>query len=457
MASIFKPKGSKKYVILYSDENGRRRKKTGATDKTVTKQIARDLENKVALRRSGIVDAKDEAYRDHEAKPLADHLDDWHKDMLARDKTLKHANQYRDRAGKVLALTKGVSLDDLESGRSVKSLTRTSELLSTTLRRARFSDLNSEAIQSALAMLNERGKSNQTTNHFRAAIRAFLRWSYDRKRIREIPMQGVESFNVEEDQHVRRALTDDELSRLIHSTVKGPVRFEMSGPLRAMAYRVASATGFRVQELRSLMTESFRLDRPDPSIFLRASSTKNRRSADQPISQSLARDLRIWLKDKTKGKAVFPLHHETAKAIRADLEAIGVDYETEEGTADFHSLRAYYVSALIRSGASISEFQRLARHAKPETTLKHYAKLAPHNLRSAVEALPTLSPDAPDQQRLAATGTDSVSTATQNATVNDTNAVQLLFSKRVMSTPQRFAKPLNWETGFGGSNPPLSV
>ena len=47
MASIFKPKGKAKYIILYTDETGRRRKKTGATDKTVTQRIARDLDEAV--------------------------------------------------------------------------------------------------------------------------------------------------------------------------------------------------------------------------------------------------------------------------------------------------------------------------------------------------------------------------------------------------------------------------
>ena len=42
MASVFKPKGSSKYVIFYFDENGSRRKKTGATDKAVTERIAND-------------------------------------------------------------------------------------------------------------------------------------------------------------------------------------------------------------------------------------------------------------------------------------------------------------------------------------------------------------------------------------------------------------------------------
>src|SRR5262249_41579087 len=85
------------------------------------------------------------------------------------------------------------------------------------------------------------------------------------------------------------------------------------------------------------------------------------------------------------------------------LDDAGIPFETEEGKADFHSLRAYYTSSLIHAGASVAEFQRLARHAKAETTLKHYAKVTPHNLRGAVEMLPSLNAPAPPP--LAATGT----------------------------------------------------
>ncbi len=75
MASVFKPKGSSKYVILYFDENGDRRKKAGTTDKAVSERIARDIENRVALRKEGLVDPKAEAYRDSQDLPLTDHLD----------------------------------------------------------------------------------------------------------------------------------------------------------------------------------------------------------------------------------------------------------------------------------------------------------------------------------------------------------------------------------------------
>ena len=57
MASVFKPKGAKKYMITWRDENGRRRKRIGATDKGVSQRIANDIENKVMPdRRTKIID-----------------------------------------------------------------------------------------------------------------------------------------------------------------------------------------------------------------------------------------------------------------------------------------------------------------------------------------------------------------------------------------------------------------
>jgi integrase len=190
----------------------------------------------------------------------------------------------------------------------------------------------------------------------------------------------------------------------------------MPGPLRAMAYRVAAATGFRVEELRTLLPESFRLDGAEPVIILTASATKNRRPAEQPIPLALARDLARWLADKPAGVPVLPLHRETARAIRSDLAAAGIPYETDEGVADFHSLRGYFVGALVKAGASISEVRALARHAKPETTLRHYARVSAHDMRGVVDSLPVPTAPAPrtEPATLAATGTDPVTTPCQN-------------------------------------------
>ncbi len=74
--------------------------------------------------------------------------------------------------------------------------------------------------------------------------------------------------------------------------------------------------------------------------------------------------------------------------MKVDLESAGIAYETPEGVADFHSLRGYYVSSLVQSGASIKAVQTLARHSTPVTTLTHYAKVGILDITGAVESLP---------------------------------------------------------------------
>jgi integrase len=407
MAS-FRKRG-RNWYFRYSDADGVKQEVKGCPDRRETERMAAVADLEASRIRGKLIDPKDTGYRDHAARPLGEHLAEWRDDMLAKGKTTKHAAQYHERAGKLIGIIKGISLKELQPGRKAAALERAAKKLASVLEGAFFTDIKAERIQSGLATLRDQGISLQTCNHFRAAIRAFLRWASDRGRIRESPMRGVGAFNAAEDlRHARRSLTDVELGQLVRAAAAGPIRFDMDGQLRAMAYRVAAATGFRADELRSLTPEAFRLDRQEPSILLRASSAKDRRPADQPIPLMLARDLCEWLRGKPSGQSVFPLNHETAKAIRGDLEAAGIPYETEDGAADFHALRSYFISALIRSGASISEVHKLARHAKPETTLKHYAKVSAHDLRGAVEAMPTTtgSYDRPEMAALAATGTE---------------------------------------------------
>ncbi len=394
MASIFKrsrdrnKKGAPWY-INYFDANGKRLLVKGCPDKAATEAMARKLESEAALRRCGVIDAKQDERTAHQARPVEEHLADWHRDMLAKRKTQRHADQYIERAGKMVALVAGVKLEEFELGRSAQAVAQGQAVLSNALRNARLTHLRPERIQAALAHLKDAGKSLQTANHYRAALRAFVRWLGDKNRLQDNPMRGVSGYNVEEDhRHIRRSLTHEELARLVEAAKRGPVIYGMPGTLRALAYRLAAGTGFRVSELRSLTPENFRLEGGMPTISLGASATKNRRSAEQPIAKSLAEELIEWLADKPAGKPVLPLHHETAKAIRRDLEAAGIPYETDEGVFDFHALRAFYITTLVNSGADIKTVQTLARHAKPQTTLTHYAKVSPHDLRNAVESLP---------------------------------------------------------------------
>lgn len=96
-----------------------------------------------------------------------------------------------------------------------------------------------------------------------------------------------------------------------------------------------------------------------------------------------------------------------AEMVRHDLQAAGLPFEDERGDVfDFHSLRGQYITQLGRSGVSLVEAQKLARHCDPKLTANHYTHLSLLDLTSAVSRL--AAPRTPDQERetMKATGTE---------------------------------------------------
>src|SRR4051812_19982190 len=117
MASIFKPKGKTKYVILYTDEKGRRRKKAGATDKAVTQRIAAKLENDVALRKQGLLDPAAERFAAHERTTIKDHLEHYRVALRDKGNTDKHVDLFVARALRVVCLARLDRLNELDRDR----------------------------------------------------------------------------------------------------------------------------------------------------------------------------------------------------------------------------------------------------------------------------------------------------------------------------------------------------
>jgi integrase len=278
MSSVFKPKGKTRYVILYHDEHGRRRKKVGATDKAVTQRIARDIENRVALRREGLIDPAAESYVAHEARAVADHLDDFHAYLIGKGSTQQHANLTRNRVTRLIELA----------------------------RARRVSDLAPSRVQSALKTVRDEGASLRSVHHYTRCVKGFSRWLWRDGRAREDTLAHLTSQNPDADRrHERRALIPDELARLIQAAERGGVVLKVSGPDRAALYRVAAGTGFRANELRSLTPESFDLDAETPTVTVKAAYSKRRRDDAQPIRTDLAEALRPWVASKAPGRPVF--------------------------------------------------------------------------------------------------------------------------------------------------------
>ncbi|QEH34270.1 site-specific tyrosine recombinase XerC [Aquisphaera giovannonii] len=427
MASIFKSSPrAKKYTILYFDHNGKRRKKTGTADKVVTERIAREIENRVALRREGIIDPKAEAYRDHEARPLAEHLDAYAAHLADKGRTRAHISLTVSRARRVVALFRGAPLAEIEAGNSAtKELARAADRLMAWTAKARLSDLTVERVQAALATLREKGRSLATCNHHATAISGFAKWCHDTHRLREHPLRGVERFNAEEDRrHDRRTISLEELHRLIQAAELGRRHNRMTGPMRAICYRLAVATGLRFSEIGSITPGSF--DWHAQTVTVTAGYTKNGEAATLPLPRDLAHDLAAYVASLPPGEPIFPFPRRGrgAEMLRVDLAAAGIPYRDAAGLVfDFHSLRCETATLADQAGISPRVVQRMMRHSTLELTGR-YTRPRAVDIEAAASLLPSLKPSTPGTETAALTGTDSrplpgpssVLPATENAT-----------------------------------------
>ena len=417
MASIFKPAGKSKYVIFYHDENGKRHKKTGATDKQVTERIARDIENRIALRREGVVDPKAEAYRDHDASPLADHIADWQADLIARGHTVKHADHTSNRVRRLATVLLGLSPEAFDPRRLAPSErgNMTAKLVAA-IARARLSTLTADAVQGALARLRDAGSSLQTCNHYRAAVRAFSKWLYKTHRTREDLLRGVSGFNAKEDRrHDRRTVALEELRTLIDAAETGPDIADMVGPARALCYRLAVGTGLRYAEIASISPGSFDWKASPATVTVAAGYTKNGQPATLPLPPDLAADLAAYVATVAPGTAVFRLPVEKgAKMLRADLARAGIAYRDASGLVfDFHALRCQCATLADQAGVTPRVVQKLMRHSSLELTGR-YTRPRAVDIEHASSMLPSLKPESKELEANAMTGTDSARMALPN-------------------------------------------
>jgi integrase len=197
-------------------------------------------------------------------------------------------------------------------------------------------------------------------------------------------------------------------------------QFDRLGRERALIYRVLATTGLRRGELAALAVADVLLDDKRPAIVLRGADAKNGKRATLPLRADVAAELRAWIADKAEAvcgervgvagvvvpPADVPLFDVPDKLVRIldrDLVAAGIPKRDERGrTVDVHAMRGTFASHLAAAGVSPVTLKTLMRHARIETTLKHYADPALLDVAGAVEMLPAVSRPA------VATGTDSV-------------------------------------------------
>ncbi len=336
------------------------------------------------------------------AKPLQEHVTDWEASLLAKGNTERHAELVASRARKIFDACGFVY----------------------------WSDISASKLQSELAEMRkgERGIAAQTHNFYLQAAKQFCRWMVRDGRATESPLAHLQGLNVKTDRRRdRRPLSAEEIRRLLAAASSVGVRHGMSGPERALLYRLAVETGLRAGEIRSLTRASFDLDSSTPTVTIEAAYAKNRRRDTLPLRSDTAALLRQHLSDKLPSAPAFkvPSRRQVASMIRADLadarkawleEAVTpqeraereasafLAYRDDAGrVADFHALRHTFISNLAAGGVHPKTAQALARHSTITLTMDRYSHVYRGELASALDVLPDLS--APLTGRTAATGT----------------------------------------------------
>ena len=372
---------SRKWYIEYKDADGIVRRVAGFRDKKATEQRAAQLEREAAQRETGLIDR----HAEHRQRPLEAHLIEWEEALNAKGNTEKHAAEQSKRARQVFNACK-----------------------------FRFwQDISASKVQVHLADMRKgteekKGVGARTSNSYLQACKQFGNWMVRDDRAASNPLSHLQRCKAAEKRVRRRALTVEECRRLIGATEEAEDNYGMTGAERAMMYRVALGTGFRVAEIRSLTLQSFSLAGKYPTITVEAAYSKNRTRREQPIAGKLADDLEIFLASRVPEAPVFkPNADKTADMLRDDLAKANIPSEDSAGNrVDFHALRHTYITLGAQAGIAPKVLMDLARHSDINLTMKVYSHTVVADRARALEAIPDITGDGGQEAEvLRATGT----------------------------------------------------
>lgn len=299
---------------------------------------------------------------EHIGKTLSEHIEDFHRALLARGNTPTYAKQIKN-------------------------------VVETTLTGCGFknwSDVDANRLYTYLADLRgDDGIGQRTFNYNLSAIKQFAKWLCQERRTTVNPIQYLKRMTQTEKRTKRRALTIDEQIKLLEKTEAGQTHHNMTGHERRLCYTLALQTGLRANELRSLTTACF--DFTGNTVALTGAYTKNKKLAVIDLKPETAAEMKQHLAGKLPDVAAFNMPDQPAKMIQKDLEAAGIPYETDEGKADFHSLRHSFITNLARAGVHPSDAQALARHSSVTLTMDHYTHTTRESLRRIINRQPDLT------------------------------------------------------------------
>ena len=410
MASTFKRGGKQNkggyYYVSWFDHFGKRRSKCAkTTDKATAERIGAKFETDAAKRREGLTDPAAETLANELKRPIAELVGEYKAKLTATGRSERYI---ADAVGYVERIIAASAI-------------------------ATPREITAQAVEQFAVKLGDDGRSARTIQAALGAVKSFTRWLVTTGKLHRDPLASVKKPNPEADRkRRRRMLLPEEWPHLQSATEDGPVRHGMTGPDRTLLYRLATQTGLRANELRSLTRESVVLKATKPYVLVRAGDTKNRKMAQQFVGAELAAALKQHVARKTPSAKLFSMPDRTklAKMLRADLAAARTAWiENAKGdpeelikrqqsdflaagnhageSFDFHSLRHTCGAWMALNGAQLKTVQAVLRHSTINLTMGTYGHLFPGAEAEAADNLGRMfTPPADSLDTLRMTGTD---------------------------------------------------
>jgi integrase len=280
------------------------------------------------------------------AKSLDDHIADFQASTKAESRSPKHIKAIQQKLTRIATLANITSIDQIDD----------------------------ETIKSTIFGLVEKGEiGEQTAIYYRTHWRAFSNFLARTKRLQADPLVDMKRRT---QPHVlqtltRRAFNKKELTRLFKNAKSGDVAYGLTGEQRAVLYRVASETGFRVQELASITPSAITWG-SDPKITIACTISKRRKRDTQEIKVSTAKALKRLCRGLAPGAKIWPGRwwERSTRMLRCDMA--GIDQTTPEGVLTFHSLRHTFVTNAAKTGVELPKLLEFCRLSNPILLERYY-------------------------------------------------------------------------------------
>ena len=224
-------------------------------------------------------------------------------------------------------------------------------------------------------------KSAATLNHYLTSWKTFFNWLVSTERMELNPLRSVAKLRNEERVIERRAITDEEISRLLL----------VAPPARRLVYLVALHTGLRRNEMKQLEWRDLHLGDEIPMLKLRASTEKNGKGSPIFLHGEVVKALKDSRPANAEpGDRVLSVF-KGLDPLKRDLAKVGIPFQDEHGRRfDLHAMRMTFNTRLAFADVPIRIAMQAMRHSEERLTTKVYTDQSMLPVAASVAGLPSL-------------------------------------------------------------------